>query len=358
MLNRAVRNGFGVGLATALLCGAPPASAISFGPSGPPAVEFAPANAATQALTLTKVTSAKGLAGLHRLAIGQFQVEYVTESLGLTRKQRNQTTVTYHIKTPLPDTSLQAQTDKLYAGFVAQLVAAGYEVVPRAAMQAAAAWAPLTGIAKPTPADIKTESGKGRLTNAFGDPYYYAVADPHLGSTGSMGWAFSMGVVKEEKLATELGAAIVDVRLVVGFKETDRHSDLFAIARSGSSFVGSPKLVAQAVATQVTVTPPGSSGPATVALTSDLMFAEDTLAENMQMETSGGQQAANVASKAMFGARILGNFVPGVGMLGAMKLETAYKVACGPSETSYVAAVDTNLSAVTGMLVTRLAAGR
>ena len=346
-----------LGIALALAV-AVPAQAISFGPSGPPAVAFDPATAAAQVLTLTKVTAPKSLTGMTRVAIGQFQVEYVTESLGLTRKQRNQTTVTYHIATPLPDSSLQATTDKLYAGFVAQLTAAGYEVVPRETLRAAGAWGPLAGIAKPTPADSKTESGRGRLTNAFGEPYYYAVADPHLGPTGSMAWAFSMGVVKEEKLATELGAAIVDVRLVVGFKETDRHSDLFAVARSGSSFVGSPKLVAQAIATQIIVTPPGGRGPATVALTSDLMFADDTLAENMKMETSGGQQASNVAAKGLFALRVLGSVVPGAGMAGAFKLETAYKVACNPSETGYLAAVDGNLSAVTGMLVTRLASSR
>ena len=356
-----MRGFVGVGLlalGVVLALAAAPGNAMSFGPTAPPAVDFVPASAAAQALTLTKVTSAKSMAGLAKVAIGQFQVEYVTESLGLTRKQRNQTTVTYHIATPLPDTSLQAQTDRLYAGFVAQLTAAGYEVVPRETVHAAAAWAGLAAIAKPSAVEVKTESGRGRLMNAFGDPYYYAVADPHLGSLGSMTWGFAMGVVKEEKLATELGAAIVDVRLVVGFKETDRHSDMFALLRSGSSFVGSPKLVAQALATQITVTPPGGRGPGSVALTSDLMFAEDVLAENMQMETSGAQQASNVAAKGLFAARVLGGLVPGVGMLGAMKLDTAYKVACSPSETGYFAAVDSNLSAVTAMMVTRLVAAR
>ena len=96
----------------------------------------------------------------------------------------------------------------------------------------------------------------------------------------------------------------------------------------------------------------------TVALNSDLMFAEDTLAENMKMETSGGQQAVNVAAKAAFGLRVLGGLVPGVGALGAMKLETAYKVACGPAETSYLAAIDHNMSAVTELLVARMAAAK
>ncbi len=340
-----------------LLLAAAPAAAFNIGPSGPPAVAFDPTTAAAQAGTLTKVTSAKTMSGLHRVAIAQFHVEYVTESLGLTKKQRNQTTVTYHIATPLPDSSLQAQTDRLYAAFVAQLTAAGYEVVPRETVQHAASWAPLAAIAKASPSASSTESGKGRLTNAFGDPTYYPMADVHAGGFGSMGSAFSMGVQKEVALANELGATVLDVRLVAGFKETDRHSDLFALGRSGSSFVGSPKLVAQAIASGIIVTPPsGSMG--TVALNSDLMFAEDTLAENMKMETSGGQQAVNVAAKAAFGLRVLGGLVPGVGALGAMKLETAYKVACGPAETSYLAAIDHNMSAVTELLVARMAAAK
>lgn len=331
-----------------------PASAISFGPKAPPAVEIIPAELLGKAEALTKVTSDKSLAGVKRVAIGQFQVEFVTRSLGLTAKERNQTTLTYHIATPLPDSSLQAVTDKLYKNFVAQMTAAGFEVVPRDAMMATAAWPKIAAIAKPSPADVSTLSGKGRLTNALGDPYYYAIPDEHLGGMGGMAWAMSMGVVKEQALATELGAAIVDVRLVVGFKETDKHNDLFAIARTGSSFVGKPRLVAQSAATGMSVQT-ATRGPGTIALNSDLMFANDTIADNMKMDTSGVQEASNIAAKGMFGLRVLGGIVPGVGALPAMNLNTAYKVALNPSETDYVSSVDTNLAAVTGALVVRFA---
>jgi hypothetical protein len=330
------------------------ASLIDLGPKAPPAIEIVPGDMSGRAAALTKVTSEKALTGVKRVAIGQFQVEFVKRSLGLTRKERNQTTVTYEIETPMPDTSLQAQTDKLYQAFVDQLTAAGFEVVPRATMMATAAWPKLAAIAKPSPAEVSTESGKGMLTNAFGDPYYYAIPDPHLGGMGSMTWGFTMGAMKEQALAAELDAAVVDVRLVVGFKETDKHNDMFAIARVGSSFVGNPRLVAQAVATGLTVTA-AKAGPATITLNSDLLFPGETLSANMKMDTSNAQEASNIVAKGMFGMRVLGGIVPGVGALPAMKLNTAYKVACNPSETDYMNDVHANLSAVTGMLVARFA---
>lgn len=332
---------------------AAPAAAISFGPKAPPAVEIVPTDLAAQSAALTKVTSEKSLAGVKRVAIGQFQVEFVRQSVGLTAKERNQTTVTYAIDTPLPDSSMQAATDRLYKSFVAQLTQAGFEVIPRETMMASAAWPKLAAIAKPSPADISTQSGKARITNAFGDPYYYAVPDEHLGGMGGMNWAMSMGIVKEQALATELGASIVDVRLVVGFKETDKHNDLFAIARTGSSFVGKPRLVAQAVATGMTVTT--ARGTGIIGLNSDLLFANDTLATNMKMDTSGVQEASNVVAKGMFGLRVLGGIVPGVGALPAMNLNTAYKVALSPSETEYFDSVDLNMTAVSAALVNRLA---
>jgi hypothetical protein len=344
-------------IASAILI-AVPAAALPFGmggPSAPPSVEIVPAELPGRAAALTKVTSEKSLAGVKRVAIGQFQVEYVKRSLGLTAKERNQTTVTYEIVTPLPDSSLQAQTDKLYQAFVQQLTAAGFEVVPRETMMASPGWAKIAAIAKPSPAEVSTDSGKGSLTNAFGDPYYYGIPDAHLGSMGSMNWGFALGVVKEQALAAELNAAVIDVRMVVGFKETDKHNDLFALARVGSSFVGNPRLVAQAVATGMTVTPAKGS-PATITLNSELMFPGDTLATTMKMDTSGLQEASNIAAKGMFAMRIMGNFVPGAGSLGAMKLNTAYKVACSPAEGDYLKGVDESLPAVSALLVARLAA--
>lgn len=342
---------------TGLLLAAVPVAALPFGmggPSGPAAIELVPAELPGRAAALTKVTSEKSLAGVKRVAIGQFQVEYVKRALGLEQKERNQTTVTYEIATPLAQTALQAKTDMLYKAFVDQLVAAGFEVVPRETMQASPAWTKIAGIAKPSPAEISTQSGKGLITNAFGDPYYYAVPDAHLGSMGSMNWGFTMGMMKEQALATELGAAVVDVRMVVGFQETDKHNDLFALMRTGSSFAGKPRLIAQAVATGMTVTTP--KGTATITLNSDLMFAGETLSANMKMDTSGVQEASNIAAKGMFAMRVLGGIVPGAGSLPAMKLNTAYKVACSPAETDYLNDVATNLPAVSGMLVARLAA--
>lgn len=333
------------------------AAALPFGPTGPHAVEFQPENAADAATHLTP-NAVASLKGLHRVIVPQFQVEYVTRSQGLTRKERNQVTVTYSIA-GIGDAALQAQTDKLYDRFVAGLQAAGLEVVPRDRMVQAAAWAKLAAIGKPSAVAFKSESGEGRLFTAGAAPYYFYPGDVHLG-TGGMSWGFAQAQMGEQALGKELDAAVLGVRLVVGIRETDKHSQMFALLRTASSFIGDPKLDIEAGASGMFVAVNGKTGgmgnPAARAgfvVKDDLLFHEDVLAPSLKDVNGAGGTAGNALSSAMFAGNILANMAGG-GM--GMRLYKSYRFESSPTEAEYLAAVDRNLSGAEDALLGQLKA--
>ena len=330
------------------------AAALPFGPTGPRAVEFQPENAAEAATHLTP-NAAANLKGLHRVIVPQFQVEYVTRSQGLTRKERNQVTVTYSIA-GLSDAALQAQTDKLYDRFVAGLQAEGLEVVPREQVAQAAAWARLAAIGKPSAAAFKSESGEGRLFTAGAAPYYFYPGDTHLG-TGAISWGFAQAQIGEQALGKELDAAVLSVRLVVGIRETDKHSQMFALLRTASSFIGDPKLDIEAGASGLFVAVNGkASGSATRAgfvVKDDLLFHEDILAPSLKDVNGAGGTTSNAVSSALFAGNILANMAGG-GM--GMKLYKSYRFEASPTEAEYLAAVDRNLSGAEDALLGQLKA--
>lgn len=339
-----------------LLC-ATGAAALPFGPQGPKSVELAPDNVADTIAHFTP-SAVASLKGVHRVVVPQFQVEYVTRSQGLTRKERNQVTVVYGYKPP-SDAALQAATDKLYDRFVAQLQAAGFEVVPRETLEGAAAWQKLAGIGKPSGGEFKSESGSGRLFVGGARPYYFYPGDQHLG-TAAIGWGFSQAHMSEQALGTELNAAVVSVRLVVGIRETDKHSQILALVRTASSFMGDPRINIEAPASGLFVVAPGKTGGmmnptgrATFAVKDDLLFHEDLMGPTLKDTGGAVSTASNVASSAMFAGAILANMAGGgIGM----KLYKNYKFEAEPAEADYLAALDRNAAGVEDAMVAQLKA--
>jgi hypothetical protein len=351
----AIRFAAAAGVA-ALLC-ATGAAALPFGPKGPKSVELAPDNVADTVGHFTP-TAVASLKGVHRVVVPQFQVEYVTRSQGLTRKERNQVTVVYGYKPP-SDAALQAATDKLHDRFVAQLQAAGFEVVPREAMEGAAAWQKLAAGGKPSGVEFKSESGSGRLFVGGARPYYFYPGDQHLG-TSAIGWGFTQAHMSEQALGTELNAAVVSVRLVVGIRETDRHSQMLALVRTASSFIGDPRIEIEAPASALFVAVPGKTGGmmspagrATFAVKDDLLFQEDLMSATLKDTGGAASTASNAVSSAMFAGAILANMAGGgIGM----KLYKSYKFEAEPPEADYLAALDRNGGGVADAMVAQLKA--
>ncbi|MBS0333134.1 MAG: hypothetical protein JSS35_10235, partial [Proteobacteria bacterium] len=250
------------GLCMAVLLGGGSARALPFGvggSSGPKSFEFSPDNPADAATHLAPATL-DALKGVRRVAIAQVLVEYVDHSQGLTRKERGQISVQYGFQGPAAE-AMQTQTDKLGDRLAAQLTAAGFEVVPREEVEASAGWKKLAGIGKPSGGDFKSESGSGRLFAAGARPYYFYPGDQHLG-TGAMGWGFANAHMAEQAMATELNAAVVTLRLVVGIRETDKHnnSPILAIVKTASSFIGEPRIDVEAPYSGLFLVVPGKTG--------------------------------------------------------------------------------------------------
>lgn len=342
---------------TAMLVSGTAVQALPFGPSGPKSVELAPEDTA-EAITHFTPVAVQSLKGVRRVAIPQFQVEYVTRSLGLTRKERNQVTVQYGLRPP-SDAGLQAATDKLYEHIVAQMQAAGFEVVPRSEIETAPSWQRLVAIGKPSGVDFKSESGSGRLFVAGAKPYYFYPGDQHLGS-GAIGWGFSQAHIVEQSLGAELNASVVTVRLVVGIRETDRHSQMFALVRTASSFMGDPRINVDAPASGLYVMTPGKghgmtnpTGRAAFTVKDDLLFHEDLMSPTLKDTGGAASTAGNAVSSAMFAGAILANMAGGgIGM----KLYKSYKFEAEPPEVDYLAAVNRNLAGVEDAMVAQLKA--
>ena len=333
------------------------AQALPFGPQGPKSVEFQPDRPGEAGAHFSS-TQLEGLKGMRRVVVPQFQVEYVMRSQGLTRKERNQVTVEYAIA-GISDAALQTETDKLYARFMAGLQAAGLEVVTDENLKKTQAWSKLAAVAKPSATELKSESGAARMITATGSPYYFYPGDTHLG-VSAVGWGFTQANMIEQTLSKELDAAVLTVHLVVGIRETDRHSQMFALVRTASSFIGDPKLTIEAPSSALYVAAAGKTGgvikPTVRAgwtVKDDLLFQEDVLAPTLKNASGVSSTAGNVLSSAMFAGNILANMAGGgIGM----KLYKSYKFESSPAEADYVAAVDRNLSGVQDAMLAQLAA--
>lgn len=333
------------------------AQALPFGPQGPKSVEFQ-ADRPGEAAAHFSPVQLESLKGMRRVAVPQFQVEYVMRSQGLTRKERNQVTVEYAIA-GIGDPALQAVTDKLYARFLAGLQAAGLEVVTDGDLKKTQAWAKLAALGKPSATELKSESGVARMITAGASPYYFYPGDTHLG-VSAVGWGFTQAHMIEQALSKELDAAVITVHLVVGIRETDKHSQMLALVRTASSFVGDPKLTIEAPSSALYVVAAGKTGGvmkptgrAGFTVKDDLLFQEAVLEPTLKNASGVSNTAGNVLSSAMFAGNILANMAGGgIGM----KLYKSYKFESSPAEADYVAAVDRNLSGVEDAMLVQLKA--
>ncbi len=329
---------------------------FDLGPAGPKTVTLDPDDPATLTTHLTPA-GLSTLKGVKRVAVSQFQVEYVLNTDGLTARERGQIRVDYAIA-GLPDAALQSEADRLAEGFTAGLTAAGIEVVPFDQLAAAPSWARLASVAKPSGAELHTAAGAGRLFNAGTRPWYFYAGDPHLGNWG-LSWAFTPGQSVEQAVSRELDVAVITVRLVVGVRETRTHDALLAIVRNGESFKGAPRLeLAPGSAVLVAISgktvgmsmPSGRGG---YTVSDHLLFKDDVLGAVLTDKTSGLGKASNLASTAMFAGAIFAN------MNGGninMKLDKAYRFEAAPAPAEYVGVVDRNLSAAMKVLLAQITA--
>lgn len=234
---------------------------------------------ATPGFAATDVESAQGLlkgqlpdnaAALKRVVVATFVVQYVTEfgieSKG-SRSSRNAGDVFYSKWKELPPELLQSTTDALHARLVADLKAAGLEVVPTDQLAAQPSMADLRSVARPSPALISDSTIRkaSTLVSAQGLPLLLApVPDVKLASyatrpiegtdapgnlinwdnqasqwlLGSNVEVMSMATIfgSQLKLAEGLNATLLNVRLTVPLVDMGITSKLGGLLGGGSLF--------------------------------------------------------------------------------------------------------------------------
>lgn len=214
---------------------------------------IAAAAVAGQVHAATDVTSPQGLlkgqvpdnlAALKRVAITTFIVQYVTD-LGISSKRNESDIFFSKWKEPAPEV-LQATADGLYAQMVADLKAAGVDVVAASEVVAQEAMAEMRKVAQPNPAVFSSSTlmKASKLFSAQGLPLIVAtVQDAKLGSYATkplegtdpprnlVGWdrqvkewlggggseVFSLATIfiGQAKVAAALNATAVNVRITV-----------------------------------------------------------------------------------------------------------------------------------------------
>jgi len=217
------------------------------------------AHAADFGQPVIEVVDAAVLKGIKRVAVTSFTVQYVTSQVwdtsytsggagygvkgpggsfvGTGIRQTAGQGGGFDIAGALDPEKMQATTDKLYAGFLADLQAAGFDVVTPEQLAASKAYKAYAANAPKTPRKEEAESqksnGAGAITSVFytppgvplvlGDKFDHLatgrfgsnVPDPTLTFSGSLSLYTTNWPYYDKDVQKELGAATLHVRLYV-----------------------------------------------------------------------------------------------------------------------------------------------
>lgn len=184
-----------------------------------------------------EIENADKLAGIKKVVIPSFMVDFVTEAKASTQisgigvMTGAPSNVLIKLK-GADDSKFQAITDKLYEQTVAELTAAGIEVVSQDALQASPSYKEISAKSEKAPREEDAKGGKGMFYTAKGTPLYYMdevgfipkmqlfgkpKEDVFLtfGTKFGAGFATAMIPQLEEKLAKEFDASVLKVRITV-----------------------------------------------------------------------------------------------------------------------------------------------
>jgi len=219
-------------------------------------VQFSPAaNHESDAATLIWVNKPGAAKGIKKVIIPFFQVQFVVDSdtLAVAGDASSKTMVTLIGANP---EQMQAITDRLYARLVADLTAAGLEIVPTETAQNYANFAKLRDSGKPSGSKI---DGSGGVNSLFFAPqgmtfYFLPTQDVAYTGAGSFG-GFSTAMLppREQALMEESGAAVLGFRAVVDFAQLTNNNTKspFRFLRSKAKTAAQPGIAIRPIATQL-----------------------------------------------------------------------------------------------------------
>lgn len=194
------------------------------------------ADAGDLATSFIEVDNLEALAGVKRVAISQFRVEFAVENSAKATSSTNTgwTSTRSQVKlVGVPTETLQQVADALQDRLVEDLASAGIEVISHDLVKENAAYKSLAPVLRTSSEPLGTQTGKSVFIGGHGTPYYLTNDDKHLG-LGTMLGGFSTTQPQniEPSMAKELDATVLRVTVMVAFADQKTSGGMF---RSSSS---------------------------------------------------------------------------------------------------------------------------
>jgi hypothetical protein len=230
---------------------------------------------ATQAASYVDSEKLEALAGVKKVAIPSFQVEFTIQNVASAWSSSTDGISSSKTKVRLagPDRAvLQRLTDRLYDQLVADLEAAGLEVLPFDAVRENESFQKFKARHKPSPEMMSTQDGKSIFFAPHEMPIYFRSNDARLNALAALGkGGFTVHPQNyEPKIADQLGAAVLRARMVIDIAKSKTGGGYFA---SGSSVKTQAALSIVPEFTEYVFLTPGS-GAATIRLAKEVSAAE------------------------------------------------------------------------------------
>lgn len=256
-------------------------------------VNAAPAQNASAFLKAGKLN---GLAGIKRVAITNFRVEFAMSNTGKSSSSFNGVTMTRSdiTLTGVSDDDRKDIADQLYAHFVKDLTESGFEVVPYDEVKANTSYQSLGPVLKDTQDPVGTQGGKSIFIGPRGMPIYMSNDDKHLSlGTALGGFSTTQPQNIEPRIAESLNAAVLRVTMAVDFAEFKTRGGMFA---SQSAVKGNIGLAMLPELTQILVVLP-QGGRSRIALDTGVALQSNAL--TVQETTTKGSKVAQGLGNAL-----------------------------------------------------------
>ena len=175
---------------------------------------------ATLAKTFVDAKKPSALKGIKRVAIPNFQVEFAVENS--TSAFGGGTAGSASVKSRvmligIEDAVFQKIADDLYDKLVADLTAAGIEVLPYDKFKDNEHYQKIKSKFRPSATEMRSQDGRSKFYSAHGQPMYFFGKDTHIGGVSAIGEAFTTVQPQniEPSIARDLDAALLSVRMMV-----------------------------------------------------------------------------------------------------------------------------------------------
>ncbi|ESQ82017.1 hypothetical protein AEAC466_19050 [Asticcacaulis sp. AC466] len=286
-------------------------------------VDFDPnASHAQDGNALFWMSQDNGARGVKKVIIPFFQIQFVVDAqANATGAGGAHAKTVVHLDGPTP-AQMQAITDELYASFVADLKAAGLEVVSPEEARTYSAFNDIMAASKPSGETVK---GMNSVRSLFFAPtgmnyYFLPTMLPDLAGGGSMTAIGNTQIVrKEADLMSQSGAAVAGFRAVVDFASlsaSDRRG-LRALARNAKT-KAEFGLVIKPAATQVFLITPNAK--ATMIDPQNRLRLE--LQAPLMIDSDAILAADDNRTKGQKTGEILGNAISLMGGVGMSKTQS------------------------------------